>query len=71
MEPVAEGPGLRFSITSRFRVRSEVMVDRKKEPRAAAGLGLESDCPRRTWLQELPGVDTDWRPCPKPSIWFV
>lgn len=46
MEALAEGPGLRLNTTVRFRVRFEVMVGRKKEPRAAAGLRLESDCPR-------------------------
>lgn len=46
MEALAEGPGLRLNITVRFRVRFEVLVDRKKEPRAAAGSGLESDSPR-------------------------
>ena len=47
MEALAEGPGLRLNITVRFRVRFEVMVDRKKERRAAAGFGLESKCPRQ------------------------
>lgn len=46
MEALAEGPGLRLNVTVRFRVSFEVVIDRKKETRAAAGLGLESDCPR-------------------------
>lgn len=43
---MAEGTGLRLNITSRCRVRFEVMFDRRKEKTAAAGSGLESDCPR-------------------------
>lgn len=43
---MAEGPGPRFNITSRCRVRFEVMFDRRKETTATAGSGLESDCPR-------------------------
>lgn len=43
---MVEGPGPRLNITSRCRVRFDVMFDRRKGPTAAAGSELESDCPR-------------------------
>lgn len=66
------GLGLRLS-TVRGRDRSEVMADSKREPRAAAGSGLESGCHRHVWaartrLQELPGVGTGRGPCPKHMV---
>lgn len=61
---MAEGPGPRLNITSRCRVRFEVMFDSREGTTAAADSGLESDCPREVlaarsnWQQELPGVGT-------------
>lgn len=71
VEAKAEGPGPRLNITSRCRVRFEVVFDRRKETTAAAGSGLDSDCPGKCGLPEELGSKNFlvWAraPHPKPS----